>query len=62
MENIKLIKPKVKDLVKLLLSFDQEKEIIISDADTGWTISIIHFEEYNGKIEMAGAYGEMNND
>jgi len=59
MDNIVLDSPKVKDLVKLLLSLDQEKEIIIVDADTGWSIMKIHFDEYNGKIEMAGEYYEM---
>ena len=60
MENIKLEKPKVKDLVAVLLNFDQEKDIRIEDADTNWEISIIHFFESEEKIFMGGSYSEMN--
>ena len=60
MDIAKLDKPKIKDLVSLLLTFDQEKQIRIEDADTNWEIHIIRFLEREEKIFMYGTYSEMN--
>lgn len=59
MEEVIIHNPSVSDLVKELSKLPQDMKIIISDADTGWTIDIIHINEYGGKIEMSGDYSEM---
>ena len=53
--------PTIKDLVEKLLTLDQEKKIVIEDADTDWEIKIIHFKEEDGKVLMFGEYYEMHN-
>lgn len=54
-----LDKPTVRDMIKFLNSLDQSLPIRMNDADTGWNISIIHFEMYYGRVRMSGIYEEM---
>ena len=60
--------PTVKDLIAELSKFDGSLPIIISDADTGWTINKIHIElskdyrcePYTPAVVLSGEYSEMN--
>lgn len=60
MKEIIIHNPTVKSLIAELSKLDQNKQIYIEDADTGWAVDIIHIEEYMGKITMGGDYVEMN--
>lgn len=62
MPEIILTKPKIKDLIKALLEFGEDKDIRIDDADTGWNIYIIHIEEYQGTVRLYGRYDEMGDE
>ena len=62
MNDIILDKPKVKELVKRLLTLDQNMPIRLEDADTCWTIEKIHLEVYNSKLFLSGRYGEMKDE
>ena len=61
--NTKLQKPTVKDIIDYLSQFPPETPFRIEDADTNWTISIIHaHQDQEGKVWFSGEYSEMGDD
>uniref|UniRef100_A0A6H2A1X3 Uncharacterized protein n=1 Tax=viral metagenome TaxID=1070528 RepID=A0A6H2A1X3_9ZZZZ len=62
MSEIVLNCPRVKDLVDRLLSLNQDKEIVIEDADTAWIIDVIHIDNSGKKVVLYGTYGEMTHE
>ena len=57
-----LDKPTIGDMIKKLSEYPSDMPFRIEDADTNWTIDLIHFEESDGKLFIKGEYGEMSHD
>lgn len=59
---MKIENPTVAELICLLQTLPQDKPLRIEDADTNWTISIIHVSEDAEAIWLYGDYSEMIDD
>jgi hypothetical protein len=55
-----LTNPNVSGLIEALQRYEPGMPVIIRDADTDWTINIIHIEVEDGKLVLFGEYSEMN--
>ncbi len=55
----KLVKPTVRDVIRYLQTLPIDTPFRIDDADTGWTISTIYFEENKDGVFLSGKYEEM---
>ena len=56
---VSITKPTVGDIVTLLSKLPQDKPFRIEDADTAWTIDIIHVRSDDDAIWFYGKYEEM---
>lgn len=57
-----IIKPSVGKFIELLEKFNKNMPLRINDADTGWEISIIHYNIIDEKLFLSGKYIEMGED
>lgn len=55
-----LTKPTVGDVIRQLSKYDPSVPFVICDADTNYTIEIIHFDNYDDYISLSGLYSEMD--
>ena len=54
-----LTKPTVGEMINKLSEYPIDMPLRIEDADTNWTIDIIHFDDGTGELFLSGQYWEM---
>ena len=59
---MKVIRPTIGQLIEFLQKFPSDKPLRLLDADTGWTIPVIHIEQREEAVWLYGIYDEMRND
>ena len=56
---ITLVKPTIATLIATLQTLDPNLSFTVEDADTGWTIDIIHIEQDKNGVFIRSNYDEM---
>lgn len=59
-EDAVLHKPTVADMIRQLAKYPPNMLLTLEDADTSWTIDVIHFSAAGGEVSLFGSYDEMN--
>lgn len=54
-----LFEPTVGQVIELLSKYHKDMPFRMEDADTNWTIKIIHVDEVVGELFFSGDYSEM---
>lgn len=55
-----LTTPTVDEVIKLLQKLPKDAQFRMIDADTNWTIKIVHCQITSSAVYFLGSYGEMN--
>ena len=59
MSDLVLSKPTVAEIIAVLSKFPPDHKFTLDDADTRWTIDVIHIAVYDGEVQFYGVYEEM---
>lgn len=54
-----LVEPTVGQVIDLLSGYHKDMPFRMEDADTNWTIKIIHVDVVDGELFFSGEYNEM---
>jgi len=54
-----LNQPTVQQVIELLATYPPDTKFTIEDADTLWSIDVIHVRENQGEVYFYGTYPEM---